>query len=57
MKINTVLRQLEQSQNIALITHIQPDGDAIGSCLAFSLLLEAADKTVTLYCQDRIPWH
>ena len=57
MKINTVLRQLEQSQNIALITHIQPDGDAIGSCLALAYFLETADKTVTLYCQDRIPRH
>ncbi len=55
MKINTVLRQLQQSKNIAIIAHIQPDGDAIGSCLALAYFLEASEKTVTLFCQDKAP--
>ncbi len=55
MTINSALLQLRQSKNIAVIAHIQPDGDAIGSCLALADILETADKNVTLYCQDRVP--
>ena len=36
MIINEVIRQIQQAENIALITHVQPDGDAIGSCLALA---------------------
>ncbi|MGI6141072.1 MAG: DHH family phosphoesterase [Caldicoprobacterales bacterium] len=55
MKINTVLRQLQQSRYIAVIAHIQPDGDTIGSCLALAEFLEAEGKKITLYCQDKVP--
>jgi len=55
MTINEVIQQLQQSENIALIAHIQPDGDTIGSCLALAYFLEASGKKVTLYCQDKIP--
>jgi len=56
MTFNTALHQLQQSEDIAIITHVQPDGDAIGSCLALADILErAGKKKVTLYCQDKVP--
>ena len=37
------------------ITHINPDGDAIGSLLGFGLALRAAGKEVVLACADPVP--
>jgi phosphoesterase RecJ-like protein len=37
------------------ITHVNPDGDAIGSLLGFGLALRAAGKDVVLACADPVP--
>ena len=39
----------------SILTHIQPDGDAIGSCLALAHLLKITGKSVDVYCQDKVP--
>ena len=38
-----------------VITHIHPDGDAVGSLLGFGLALRAAGKAVVFACADPIP--
>jgi phosphoesterase RecJ-like protein len=38
-----------------VITHINPDGDAVGSLLGFGLALRAAGKEVVFACADPIP--
>lgn len=38
-----------------VITHINPDGDAVGSLLGFGLALRAAGKDVVFACADPIP--
>jgi phosphoesterase RecJ-like protein len=38
-----------------VVTHVAPDGDAIGSLLALGRLLRAQGKDVTLACEDRLP--
>ncbi len=38
-----------------LATHINPDGDAIGSALALSSALESIGKKVYVYNKDRVP--
>ncbi len=43
------------AKNILLLTHRNPDGDAIGSMLALFLVLKKAGKTVTPACRDSIP--
>jgi phosphoesterase RecJ-like protein len=55
MTINKLLPILEESKSIAVIAHIHPDGDTIGSCLALADMLKKAGKSVTLYCQDTPP--
>jgi phosphoesterase RecJ-like protein len=45
----------DQSRRILLITHVAPDGDAIGSMLALGLMLGVRGKNVTLACEDRVP--
>ncbi len=46
---------LHGAQRILIITHIGPDGDAIGSTLGLRSLLAAQGKTVTCACEDPIP--
>ncbi|HPE87375.1 MAG: bifunctional oligoribonuclease/PAP phosphatase NrnA [Bacteroidia bacterium] len=46
---------LIQSQKITLITHLNPDGDAIGSLTAMGLFLEATGKIVTMITPNDFP--
>ncbi len=53
--MNDILQSIAQSSSIALITHINPDGDAIGSTIALMHALDKMEKSVDVYCQDNIP--
>jgi len=48
-------RQIAGASRILIITHVAPDGDAIGSLLGLGRLLEAQGKKVTLACEDAVP--
>jgi phosphoesterase RecJ-like protein len=48
-------RRVERAGRALVLTHIAPDGDAIGSLLGFGLALQAAGKTVVLACADPVP--
>jgi phosphoesterase RecJ-like protein len=48
-------RLFEGARRILLVTHVAPDGDAVGSILGLGSLLRARGKEVTLACEDRIP--
>lgn len=50
-----IIGQVMKSSDIALIAHISPDGDAIGSCLALSSALRKMGKKVDVICQDKHP--
>ena len=43
------------AQQILLLTHRNPDGDAVGSLLALFLVLKRVGKSVTPACCDSIP--
>lgn len=43
---------LRRAQRILAITHVNPDGDAIGSVMGFTLAMRQLGKTVTPACQD-----
>ncbi len=51
-QIGKVLRDY---QSFVLISHVRPDGDAIGSQLALGFALMAAGKTVRLINEDGLP--
>ena len=46
---------LKKEDNFLIATHINPDGDAIGSALGLALALESAGKKVTVYDRDPVP--
>jgi len=50
-----IVSHLKNSRSVLLATHINPDGDAIGSLVAMGLALEKLGKAVTLYCSSPIP--
>ncbi len=41
--------------SILILTHENPDGDALGSAMALYLFLKKLGKNVTVGCKDRIP--
>ena len=46
---------IERADNILVVTHVSPDGDAIGSITAMGQALRQLGKRFTLVCDDRIP--
>ncbi|MBD3247724.1 hypothetical protein GF382_00345 [Candidatus Falkowbacteria bacterium] len=54
-KYKYALEKIRSANNILLITHERPDGDALASICAFSLLLERLKKDHKLFCNDQVP--
>ena len=46
---------IREAQTIAVISHVNPDGDTLGSATAMRLILEAMGKDVILFCDGKIP--
>lgn len=53
--IDKVIKEINYSSNILLLTHENPDGDALGSSLAMQLALKKIGKKVNSYCTSNIP--
>jgi bifunctional oligoribonuclease and PAP phosphatase NrnA len=53
--IASILRELGQGERFLVCSHSRPDGDAVGSMLAFSMLLEQMGKRADLVTADGIP--
>jgi bifunctional oligoribonuclease and PAP phosphatase NrnA len=50
-----LLHHIRISENILIASHINPDGDSVGSLTAMGLSLESLGKKVTLYSESVIP--
>jgi phosphoesterase RecJ-like protein len=50
-----IAKQLNNYNNFAVVCHIRPDGDALGSGLALTLALKNAGKKVCMLCEDEAP--
>ncbi|HZJ58270.1 MAG TPA: DHH family phosphoesterase, partial [Clostridia bacterium] len=50
-----IIQPIDRSDSIALITHMNPDGDAVGSLIALMRALDKMGKSVDAYCQDEVP--
>lgn len=56
MKIpKKVVSVLKEEKNILIATHVNPDGDALGSSLALADALGALGKEVQIYSRDKTP--
>ncbi len=52
---DAAVAHLRRAQRILAITHISPDGDAIGSLIGFARGMAHLGKQVTSVCQDAVP--
>jgi phosphoesterase RecJ-like protein len=55
MLIGTARRKLHEANRILIISHIRPDGDAVGSLLGLGLALQAAGKSTQMVLVDGVP--
>jgi len=53
--MNEAVLMINNSSDIALIAHVMPDGDTLGSCVALKQALEIIGKKVDIYCEDPVP--
>jgi phosphoesterase RecJ-like protein len=53
--IDQIRRKIQSANNIVVVSHVRPDGDAVGSLLGVGLALEQAGKTVQMVLEDGVP--
>ncbi len=53
--MDEVLSLLKQAQRIFMVTHVAPDGDAVGSMLGLGWALRGLGKECVMCCGDRVP--
>jgi len=51
----SIKERLQAARNILIVTHVRPDGDAIGSLLGLGLALQTAGKQVQMLLPDGLP--
>jgi bifunctional oligoribonuclease and PAP phosphatase NrnA len=54
-KFKQLNQEIDKYNSFAIITHLRPDGDALGSSTAFGKYLESQNKQVDYYCLSDIP--
>ena len=47
--------RLKNSKNVVIVSHVRPDGDAVGSLLGLGLALQNAGKSVQMVLVDGVP--
>lgn len=55
-KIERLLERLAEAKSITLVSHVHPDGDAVGSVLGFYMFLQKVGKDVNGVLKDGIPY-
>jgi len=55
--LDEVLKVVRENQSFLVVSHICPDGDAVGSTLAMGKILERCGKDVTFFNVDPIPYN
>jgi phosphoesterase RecJ-like protein len=53
--IQTINQKFQAAQKILIVSHIRPDGDAIGSALGLGLSLQLIGKQVQMVLSDGVP--
>ena len=53
--IDRIIEELRSNNSFLIVSHINPDGDAIGSSLALAAGLTAIGKKVTVFNNDSVP--
>lgn len=52
---NEIRKALDAAETIVVASHLRPDGDALGSSIAFALWLKSLGKTVSVLNENEVP--
>lgn len=55
--IANITKSIEAADRVVVISHIRPDGDAVGSLLGLGLALQAVGKDVQMVLPDVVPYN
>ena len=53
--LKKIAKKLKRAQTIAIFSHLNPDGDALGSAFAMKYVLESIGKQATIYLEKAMP--
>lgn len=54
MNLKLAINEIQKAKTIAIISHINPDGDTVGSSLAIYKALQMCGKKPYIFCDDKI---
>ncbi len=54
-RYKSVVEEIRRGDRFLVVSHVNPEGDAIGSLLGLALALKDSGKDVTAYLEDKIP--
>ncbi len=52
---DAIARCIRKARTIAVVSHVNPDGDTLGSATAMRLILQKMGKEAALFCDGKIP--
>lgn len=55
--LDSIVEAIKKASNILVMTHVHPDGDALGSQLAMGYILESMGKKAVLYSEEQVSHH
>lgn len=55
MTLQELTKRLKTEKAVAIVTHVRPDGDALGSALALSYALKSCGVDSDVFCDDPVP--
>ena len=54
-RFGRAIEEIKKGKRFIVISHVNPEGDAIGSLLGLALALKGMGKEVIAYLEDRVP--
>ena len=54
-RFDAAIEKVREGSNFIVVSHVNPEGDALGSLLGLTLALRLAGKSVTAYMEDNLP--
>lgn len=55
LKLNEIASLINKFNTFAIVCHIRPDGDSVGSAMSLKIGLEQLNKKADVFCADAIP--
>ncbi len=55
ISLTELANKISKEKKVALFCHVRPDGDALGSALAFKLALKSLGVVADVFCFDTVP--